>query len=88
MQTALVVQSEFKCFAGIFDEFEGKAFFCLFGDFDEVFSVPCGEDDGFNAGLFGGEDFFLQAANGQDQAAKSYLAGHSDFRAGGFAEQQ
>ncbi|MNK67790.1 hypothetical protein D3C87_871350 [compost metagenome] len=50
----------------------------LVGDVLEVGLVAPGEDDGGDAGATGGEDLFLDAADGKDLAAQGHLTGHGD----------
>ena len=68
-------------------ELEFKDFAYVLADFDEVFFVALGEDDGFDAGALGGDDFFLDAADGEDEAAEGDFAGHGQIRADGFIQE-
>ncbi len=61
------VERDFECFVCVFNECEFEAFFGFFGDFGQILLVSSGQNDGLYAGLLGGEDFLLQAANGQNR---------------------
>ena len=79
-----VLEGDSQDVGGFRYEGEGDVGFGFFGDFGHVLFVAAGEDDGLDAGAFGGEDFFFQPADGQDQALERDFAGHGDIRAGGF----
>lgn len=64
-------------------EFEFEEFADFGADFGEVFAVAFGEDDGFDAGALGGDGFFLDSADGEDESAEGDFAGHGDVGAGG-----
>ena len=55
----LLLQCSFEDIFGAGDKNKLHSAFGFFGDFHHIFLIASGQDDCFNAGLFGGENFFL-----------------------------
>ena len=72
----------------VFDEAALEGSGNVFGDFFEVFFVSLGEDDGFDSCAFGGEEFFFEASDGQDEATEGDFSGHGDVISDGFFEHE
>lgn len=60
----------------------------MFGDFDEVFLIACGDDDVFCASAACGDDFFLDTADGEDVADEGDFSGHGKASGDGFLAEE
>ena len=57
---------------------EGQAFDVDFLDVLDILAVVFGNDDGVDAGAFGGENLFLDASHRQHTSTEGHFSGHGD----------